>query len=415
MVLAASLAAVALAACSSGGSSGSSGNGKVTLTYAMWDQASVPAEKKVIAAFEKANPNISVKIELTPWDQYWQKLQAAATGGSTADVLWMNPLNIPLYAANGILLPLDKRIAAAKIDLSAYDHPDIVGDTWHGQMYSLPRDDDLIGLWYNKKLFDAAGVKYPDSSWTWNDAASAAAKLTDKAKGIYGIAASPYAQSNYYDTIYQAGGQVISSDGKTSGYNTPEAATGFQYWADLIKQGSSPTLQQMTDTEPTQSFLSGKIAMLYAGNWQANTFAQSEVAKDIDVAVLPQGQKRAVIEVGLSFAVSAKSSHADESWKLTSFLASPQAQKIRAAMQIPPAYKAAMPLWLKSLPQYNMKAFVDERSYEVPYPISQNTLAWENLETPVITKVWSGKESAAAGGAELAGQMNAELSKEPGN
>jgi multiple sugar transport system substrate-binding protein len=327
----------------------------------------------------------------------------------------MNPLNIPLYASNKLLLPLDQRITAAKIDMSAYDKPDVIGDQWHGQTYSMPRDNDLIGLWYNKKLFDAAGLKYPNSTWTWQTVADAATKLTDKSNNVYGIAASPYAQANYYDTIYQAGGQVISADRKTSGYNTPQAAAGFQYWVSLIKDGSSPTLQQMTDTEPTQAFLSGKIAMLYAGNWQANTFAKSEVAKDINVAVLPQGQKRAAIEVGLSFAVSAKSGHADAAWKLASFLSSPPAQAIRAEMDIPPAYTAAMPTWLKSLPQYDLQSFVDERPYEVPYPISQNTQAWANLETPVITKIWGGKESAAQGAAELARAMNGELRKEQGN
>ena len=61
----------------------------VTLSYAMWDQAQMPAMQQIISEFHQAHPNINVKIQLTPWSDYWTKLRTAATGGSAPDVFWM--------------------------------------------------------------------------------------------------------------------------------------------------------------------------------------------------------------------------------------------------------------------------------------------------------------------------------------
>ena len=95
-------------------------------------------------------------------------------------------------------------------------------------MYALPKDVDAIALWYNKELFKQAGVAYPTANWTWNDLTAAAQKLTDPAKGVYGIAAPAEDQANYDNTILQAGGQILSADGKKSGLDSPEAIRGLQ-------------------------------------------------------------------------------------------------------------------------------------------------------------------------------------------
>src|SRR5262245_43434863 len=99
------IVAAALAACSSSTDSGTSG-GPVTLSYGLWNKTQVEAPEKVIDAFHTKNPDVSVKVQLTPYAEYFTKLQAAATGGETPDVFWMNGPNFQLYAANGMLAPL---------------------------------------------------------------------------------------------------------------------------------------------------------------------------------------------------------------------------------------------------------------------------------------------------------------------
>ena len=267
--------ATSTAACSSSASSSASA-GKVSLSYGVWDATQVPAMQKIIAAFEAQNPAITVTIQQTPWADYWTKLQAAASGGSAPDVFWMNGPNFQLYAANHVLRPL----TGLHPDTSVYPSALAQLYQYQGVQYGLPKDFDTVGLWYNKAIFDAAGVAYPTAAWTWADFQAAAKKLTDPAKGVYGVGANLEGQENYYDTIYQAGGYVISPDGKKSGYADPAGIAGLKFWTDLVAAKESPSLKQMTDTAPLNLFESGKLAMYWGGSWDAKAFAANDVDQD---------------------------------------------------------------------------------------------------------------------------------------
>lgn len=326
--LAASLAlvATAAAACSSSKTSTSSG-GKTTLSYAIWDQTQQPAMQKIITAFEQQNPDITVKIQLTPYADYFTKLQTAASGGSAPDVFWMNGPNFQLYAANGQLMSL----TSASIKTADYPSSLVSLYTYDNTLYGVPKDFDTVGLWYNKALFKAAGVADPTANWTWADFQSAAAKLTNKAKGVYAVGATLEGQEDYYDTIFQAGGQVISADGKSSGYGSPASISGLEFWTNLIGKGESPSLAQMNDTATIDMFESGKLAMYWGGSWDANAFAQNANTKDnVDVTVLPEGVKRATVIHGLANVVYAKTAHPQQAEKFVQFLGSQQAADIEA-------------------------------------------------------------------------------------
>jgi len=407
------LSALALLMVAGCNDSGAGGN--VELTLALWDVSMKPSEEQIIRDFEQANPGVTVQIQVTPWDQYWQKLKAAASGGEAPDVMWMNSPNFQLYASNGVLLPLSKHIAQDKVDMGVFAKAVTDSFVFNGEQYGMPRDNTTIGLWYNKSLFDAAGVKYPTDRWTWADAKAAAAKLTNKKTGTYGIAANLNSQSNFYNTIAQAGGEVISPDGRHSGYDTPAAVEGIKYWTNFIAAGNSPTLQQMTDTDPVQMFQSGKVAMLYGGNWLAGTFAKVDTAKKFDVAALPAGHKRATISTGLSEAISTKTKHPDEAWKLVKFMGSKEAAGIRAASgTVIPAYTSQSQAWVSSVPQYHLQSLIDEIAVSVPYPVSKNTDAWASQEPEILGKAWTGQQTPQQAAAAMAAAMNTALAAEQG-
>ncbi|MEV6521884.1 sugar ABC transporter substrate-binding protein [Longispora sp. NPDC051575] len=399
-------ALLATAGCSGSGDSG----GDVTLTYGVWDKNQVPAMEKIATEFTKAHPTVKVKVELTPNKEYWTKLQTAVTGGSAPDVFWMNAPRFGLYASSGVLAPMD-----SKADLSKYPKSLVDTYNWQGRQYALPKDFDTIGLWYNKALFDAAGVKYPDETWTWETLTEAAKKLTDPAKGQFGIAAPAYSQENYYNTIFQSGGTVVSADRKKSGYEDPATVKGLQFWVDLINRHKvSPTVKQMSDTEPTQLFTSGKVAMMYGGSWEAVGFAKDDALKGkIDVAVLPRGDKRAVVIHGLGNVVYAKSKHPKEALEFATFLGSEQAHRIQAETgTVIPAYEGTQATWVGAMPQYQLKAFLDELPYAVAYPISKNTAGWADQERKLLPLAWDGSRDLPGVAKELATAMNAALAKE---
>lgn len=389
---------------------------QATISYALWDRNQVPAMEEIIKKFKEKHPNIDVKIELTPASKdYWQKMETAAIGATLPDVFWMNGPNIVKYASNGMLLPLEDQAKTSGLDLKNYPESLVNLYTVDKKLYGIPKDFDTIGLWYNKTMFDQAGVKYPDSSWTWDSLVEAAKKLTDPGKGVWGVAAAMSSQEGYYNTILQSGGYIISEDKKKSGYDKPETIEGLKFWTDLIHVHKvSPTLAQMTDTTPLKLFESGKVAMIYGGSWNAINFAKNEYTKDkVDVAELPRNKQKGVVIHGLANVISAKTKHPKEAWEFVRFLGSKEAADIQAKTgTVIPAYNGTQAEWVKSTPQFKLQVFIDMLSYSKPYPVSKDTSKWNNLETESFKKAWTGDAKIDEAAKQVAAKMNEYLAQE---
>ncbi|MFD0616866.1 ABC transporter substrate-binding protein [Paenibacillus sp. GCM10027629] len=388
----------------------------VTITYAGWGASGYKdAYSMIVKAFEEKHPNIKIKIEDTPNKQYWQKLETAANGDNLPDVFWMNGPRFMQYAANDMLMPLGDLIKQDNYDMNNYPKSLVDLYTYDGQSYGIPKDFDTIGVWYNKALFDEKKVEYPNASWDWNKMIDAAQKLTDPAKGQWGIAANFDSQGGYYNTIYQAGGYMISDDKKSSGYDKPEAIEGIKFWTDLIhKYKASPTMAQMTDTEALNMFTSGKVAMLWEGSWNAIDFANNDYLKDkIGVAALPKGKQQSVVIHGLGHVMSKNTKHPKEAWEFLKFLGSKEVADIHTKTGVAiPAYNGTQEAWVKSQPKLDLQIFIDQLAYSKPYPVSKYTAKWSGLESDILKKAWSGELSPEEAGKQMAAKMNEALAAE---
>lgn len=404
------------AASGSASSSGSTGKA-VHLTCGYWDPNMNGPSQQIAAAFQKANPDISVEMQQTPPAEYWTKLQTAVSAGGGPDIISMNGPNYQLYASNGMLAPLDEYISKDHVDLSPFSQGLRDVYKYKNAYYAMPFNFSTIGLWYNKQLFDDAGVKYPDENWTWDDLKAAAQKLTNKSKGVYGIPATSdpayMPQEEYYNTIYQAGGYIISPDGTKSGFDDPKTIEGLKFWTDLQAMGVSPSYQQMLDTNPSAMFISGKVAMFYGGPWRAPQWAKANLSH-VDVTQLPKGtsQSRTCIH-GTAFAINAHSKHKDEAWEVIKSFTSKDGEEAWGATGILiPAYQGTQDVWLKSLPQYNLKAYIDELQTALPYPVSKNTAVWQKDAESILSQAWAGKVDITTAAKQLAAKMNDDLAKE---
>ncbi|MDR2256383.1 MAG: sugar ABC transporter substrate-binding protein [Arthrobacter sp.] len=396
---------LSLTACSGGSSSGDGGGDTGTITYAIWDENQKPAMEQIAQTFEAENPGAKVEIQLTPNSQYWTKLQTAMSGGNGPDVMWMNGPQFGLYASEGQLAPLEDT------GLDKANYPSSLTDlyTFDGKLYGAPKDFDTVALWYNKDLLKKAGVDVPT---TWAEMQSAAKKLTTG--DVKGFAAANYTQENVYDVIAQAGGEVISADHKTSGYGSPQALEGVNYLLSFIKDGSSPTAQQMVDTLPEDQFMAGKVAMIYMASYEALPFSQSSVAKSIDVAPLPEGPagNQSVIH-GLANVANAKSKHLTLAKKFAAYASGEEASKLQADTgTVIPAYNGTQDAWVKSMPQYDLQVHLDAVDGSVPYPISLRRSEWSQLEKDALPQIWAKPETAEAGLKQLGADMQAKLDAE---
>lgn len=175
-------------ATSQGDNKPAANNEKVTLTMMYWDQIQKAAIDEMIAGFQKTNPNVEVKSTIVPWAQYWEKLQTTTVGQNAPDIFWMNVPNFPKYSNSGAILDLQSYIDADKVDVGLYPKDLIARYSKDGHVYCIPEQYDTIGLVYNKELFDKAGEKYPDDTWTWDNLREVAKKLTKSDGSQYGFA-----------------------------------------------------------------------------------------------------------------------------------------------------------------------------------------------------------------------------------
>lgn len=376
----------------------------VKLTLGIWDVNQEPGMKAMMEKFTETNPNISVEVQVTPWDEYWTKMEAAATGGALPDVFWMHTNEFVKYASNDMLMPLDDVIGEG---FKNFPEGLVSLSTYNGKHYGVPKDFDTIALLYNKELFDKAKVEYPTDAWTWDDMLAAAKKMTDPTNGVYGFLAPLEDQTGYLPWVYQAGGTFIKD--KKSAVNTPETIRGLQFYADLIlKEKVSPTLAQMTDTHYVSMFQSGKAAMCLIGSWQLGAYAGNADIKDkFDLAVLPQDKQRATMINGLSFAGSTKTEHPEEVKLLLQYLASEPAQALQAELGTAiSAYNGTSENWLKTYPQYNSKVFLDMLEYANPVPTSNTKSKWGEVVTEMVKKMLTGEISVQDGTKVIAEEMD---------
>ncbi|MGG7464794.1 ABC transporter substrate-binding protein [Plantibacter sp. YIM 135347] len=416
-------AAVLVAGCSSGGSGGGAPSGEYTpadkdlkaeITYGLWDQAQVAAIDANIKQFNKEYPNITVNVNVTPWASYWSKLQTQASSDTLPDLFWLNGPNFQIYASNGKVEPITGEVKADAIDPKNY--PSALNDLYSldGVQYGVPKDFDTIGVWINTALFDQAGVALPADGWTWKDFETAAQTISTNLKdqGIYGAAGGMDGQTTYYNTILQAGGEVINADQTKSGYDSPESQEGLQFWTDLIANGSSPSMQQLTDTPADQWFTSGKLAMYWGGSWVRPLVGESPVADTTKAVPLPIGKEQATVIHGVSNVVASASKNKQAAQALQVFLASKKAQQEQGDLgAIIPAYTGTQQSFVDSYPNMNLQVFLDALDYAKPLPVSKDTAAWNALETELLPDAFSGDKPVKDVAKDLADQMNAVLAK----
>lgn len=363
---------------------------KITLKIAMWDAEQQPMVQSIIDEYKKNNPNIDVITEVSPWAQYWTKLETSATGGTLQDIYWINAPQFQRYASNGMILSLDDLVASKTIDPNNYVQSMINTYTFNGKLHAVPKDIDSIALWYNKEIFDKSGLQYPNENWTWNDLEKASETIKEKSN-VYGIAFHlPSSQETFWNVIYASGGEVVSADKKNSGYNSPKTVEGVQRIRTLIDKGVAPSIGDLAEVSAVDTFSSGKAGMFFGGVWRVKPFMDNPALKDkINLTTLPTIEKKTSITHGLGWAVYSKTKYPEEAKKFVAFLGSKQANEIQAKMGIIPAFSETQKVWTEAQPTVNLKAYLDIMKTGTPYPATLDFSKWSNPQDQILKKVWN--------------------------
>lgn len=363
------------------------------ITYGIWDAAQKPGVDAQIAAFNAKNPNISVEVQIVPWDDYWTKLQTGVAGGSTYDVFWINAANLPTYASQGSLTPIQDLVDDETIDVSGYPEALRSIYTYDGTTYGIPRDFDTIALYFNKDLFDKAGVEYPTADWTWDDLRAAAEKLTIKEGDNttqWGYVAGMNGQQNWYNLVWQNGGLVFNEDQTEIMLGEEAACEGMLFAGDMVTNGFSPSVAVMQANDPHEMlFPAGVIAMISGGSWYARTY--SEALPNVAVVPLPKQEKQASAIHGLANVIWSGSQNQCAALEWVKFLASAEAEQLLAdTATVIPAMDGMQDAWLASVPDLDLQVFLDAADYSVAVPNPLAGPEWEDNVVEVLAEGWSG-------------------------
>jgi multiple sugar transport system substrate-binding protein len=412
----ASVVVVSLAGCSATTPPTDPADVSGEITYNFWDPNYESTADAMIAAFNEEYPDVTVTPIVTPYAQYWTTLKTQASSNTLPDVFWMNMPYFKLYASNGQLAPIDDLVESGAIDPSKY--PESITEFYalDGVRYAVPKDVDTNAMWVNTKLFEEAGVPLPDEDWSYDDYRETAKQIQDALgdQGVYGTAFYTAGQTTWYSSIFAYEGEVITADGTKSGWDEPGTLKGLQVWADILADGSSPSVQQLTETTADQWFLNGKAAMFpsIAGASVA-LIGTAPNAADYKAVPLPQGTRPATVAHALSNVVSAKSKNLAAAQAFQAFLASEDAQLIQAEGGVTiSAYEGTADAFAASYPGLDLQVFVDAIPHGYPYPASINTDEWAGDEFTLIVPALAGASSLEDALAELAVKTDAVLAAE---
>ncbi len=403
----ATVMAVGLTACG-GGSKSSDG----TITMQIWDTAQRDGMQALADAYHEQNPDVTVEIQVTSWDEYWTKLEAAATSNTLPDVFWMHTNYILQYADNGMLADLTDLYA----DESATYYTDHYSDVSisnasgsDGKIYGVPKDKDTVGLVYNKEMFDAANVAYPDETWTWDTLVEASQAIYD-ATGKYGYMAYADDQLGYWNFVYQNGGCILNEDKTAAGFDQPETIEAMKFYIGLQSYDWCPDQNYFAETAPGNAFFSEQGAMFLEGDWNIMSEMKNypEMQGKWDVAVLPSSPDggRATISNGLCYATSANNQNNEVVLDFLRFLGSEEGQRIQGESGAAiPAYEGLEETWITAFDQFdydlNLDAFIEMFDYSVQSVNDKSRPNWKSKVTDELLKIYGGSVDIDTGLANI--------------
>ena len=392
---------IGMTACSQK-TAGSDGN----LTMQIWDNSQREAMQALADAYHEINPDVTIEVQVTSWDEYWTKLEAAAGSGNLPDIFWMHTNQILLYADNGMLADVTDLY-----DDDTYSHySDVsIANTLgsDGRMYGVPKDKDTVCLVYNKEMFDQAGVAYPDETWTWDDLTEASQKIYD-ATGKYGYMAYCDDQLGYWNFVYQNGGYILNDDKTAAGFDQPATIEAMKFYIGLQDNEWCPDQNYFAETAPGNAFFSGQGAMFLEGTWNlmAEMKNYPEMQGKWDVAVLPKcpdpasGDGRATISNGLSYATGANNKHMDVVKDVLKFFGSEEGQRIQGESGAAiPAYEGLEETWVGVFDEYpiNVQCFIDMFDYGIQSVNNAARPEWKSKVSDTLLKIYSGELDLSTG------------------
>jgi multiple sugar transport system substrate-binding protein len=287
-------------------------------------------EEAVVAAFEEKYPDIDVDFESVAFSDIFLKYKTLIAGNTPPDVMTMNFDQAYSFASLGALEPLDEWIKSTNLDTSIYFQATLDMFKVDGVQYSMPATYSDVVLFYNKDLFDAAGLEYPQEDWTVDDVKAAALALTKDTDGDGQLDQFGYEYPWYPIVLEMYNAKIWDPATNKCVLNSEEGIKAIQTIVDS-RYGDqyAPNPDQLAQQGDWDMFMAGKLAMMPTGPWAVGTFNEKITTFTYDIAHMPAGDKQATHVYANSYAMAAGSQNKEAAWKFIEFATGPEGTQIR--------------------------------------------------------------------------------------
>ncbi|HUC94059.1 MAG TPA: ABC transporter substrate-binding protein [Paenibacillus sp.] len=270
-----------------GGDAGKSG-GKVTVTF--WNGFTASdgeVLKEIVKKYNEANAGkVEIKMDIMPWDQLYQKLPPSIATNTAPNLILTGPATSLTYIENGSFLDISDFFTVTGSDPNNFVEAALKLGQLDGKQYLIPMQSFSQFLYWNKDLFQAAGLDPEKPPATWDELGQLAEKLTDPKKNQFGIGLPVKGALPYYGSLLIAnGGDAVDVAAKKSVVYSEENLNSLQWLQNLARKKVSPKGASGADLDKVMN--SGKLAMYINGPWLINGLRENNI--NFGVTQLPKG------------------------------------------------------------------------------------------------------------------------------
>jgi len=286
---------------------------------------------ELLAAFERENPGLRVRVEQLPWTAAHEKLLTAYAGDATPDIAQMGNTWLPEFVALDAIVPLDERLrASAQVDLGDYDPGIVATNVLEGRQYGVPWYVDTRVLFYRRDLLSQAGFHAPPRDWDeW-----LRMQVAIKQRG----GADRYAvllPLNEFEQLLalwlQQGEPMLRDGGRFGNFRSPGFARTLEFYLSMFERHLAPPVTSNDVANVWNEFARGYFTFFISGPWQIVEFKRRlppELQASWMTAPLPGPHGPGASSAGgCSLAIFRRSPRKDAAWKLVEFLSRPPVQQ----------------------------------------------------------------------------------------
>ncbi len=387
------LAGLTLAGCTAGDPGD---GGPVEIDYFNFTAGADHEDKlaRIVEAFEEENPDITVNVTNAAFEDYFTQLKTQIAGNTAPDTFELNYENFVSFAASGALLDLEAQIGDGGIDPAAFYPKAYDAFTYDGIQYGLPESFSVVVLYYNKDLFDQAGVEYPTEDWTWDDEQEAAEAIRALGDDIYGVY-QPVQFFEFYKVLAQSGGEFFDDDLTEATFNSPEGVEAAEWLVEKVGT-TMPTDAQRDGRGDDLLFMDGKVGMWHTGIWMFGLLTDG-MEGDWDIAVEPGNTQRASHFFANAAVASASTQHPEEAAKWLQFLAASEVtvdERLNGNWELPAVFDdSLLAPYLEASPPANRQAVFDALDGVVVPPVIERQQELQDIVTLYLQKAVLGELS----------------------